>query len=187
MKNESELLSAPDFFEKLQQDKLTGFSSFSIIGMVKKSGGYEKTIEFAAGGNCSNWVTIPIELIEDVEVMKIIACKDHSHPLVKLNMKPPKTPEGKIFSALFEAMKVGLEEKQYRLDSPERGYPYPDMESMPLPTTARLRGRVGGFGGFGGFGGLNELCVSTWLCDWKCTTVGNTTTCGWANCGWRCQ
>ena len=82
------------------------------MGMVKKSEGKEKTIQFAPGGNCSGWVTIPIELIEDVEILKVVPCKDHAHPLVRLNLKTPTTPEAKILSSILNAMQSSLEGTQ---------------------------------------------------------------------------
>ena len=184
MKEKSESLTAADFFEKLQHDKLDTTIPFSIIGMVKKSEGKEKTIEFAPGGNCSNWVTIPLEFIEDVEMMKTIACKDHSHPLVKLNMKTPKTPEGKIFFALLQGMKHTSEGKQHYHNTP-----------TAIPTNPKMMSRFSrpqGFGSFGGGlgmivgGGLNYGCS-----EHGCTCSGlfdcmqmcwETDTCWWGRC-----
>ena len=80
--------------------------------MVKKSEGKEKTIQFAPGGNCSNWLTIPLEFIEDVEIIKTVPCKDHTHPLVRLNLKTPKTPEAKVFSSILQGMQSSLEGMQ---------------------------------------------------------------------------
>jgi hypothetical protein len=104
MKENLETLSADDFFEKLQQDKLITETPFSIVGMVKKSDGNEKTIKLAPGGHCSNWVTVPLEFIDRVEMVSTVPCKDHSHPLVKLHMKKPKTAEGQLYFDLLEKM-----------------------------------------------------------------------------------
>jgi hypothetical protein len=60
--------------------------------------------QFALGGKCSGWVTIPLEFVEDVEVLRSVTCKDHSHPLVSLKLKSPRTPEGKLFLAMLEGM-----------------------------------------------------------------------------------
>jgi hypothetical protein len=144
METKSNSLTAADFFEKLQQDKLDSPLPFSLVGLVKKSEGKEKTIEFAPGGNCSHWVTIPLEYIEDVEVIRTISCKDHSHPLAKLNMKTPKTPEGKLFFAILAGMK----------SAPETEYSGQGPNGEPTMTTASRGfggGRVGG-GGLNTFG-----------------------------------
>ncbi len=108
-------LSAADFFEKLQHDELSAVDPFYITGMVKKSEGKEKTLDFAPGGNCAHWVTIPLEYIEEVEMIKTIPCKDHAHPLVKLHLKEPKTPEGKTFFALLSRV------KEHEVHSPTSG------------------------------------------------------------------
>ena len=109
MKKQSQSLTAAEFFDRLQQDDLATAVPITLIGMVKKSEGKEKTIQFAPGGNCSNWVTIPLDLIEDVEIIRTVPCKDHSHPLVRLNLKTPKTPEAKIYSSILQGMQSGPE------------------------------------------------------------------------------
>ena len=190
MKEKSESLSAADFFEKLQHDQLETTVPFSIIGMVKKSGGQEKTIEFAPGGNCSNWVTIPLEFIEDVEILKTISCKDHTHPLVKLKIKTPESIEGKLFFALLESMKHSSESKPHNPDAPQSMPMYSKPSSLPInsnpslpsinskkspsySTNSKINSRLGlhGHGGFGGFGGLGGL--SAWGCwDSQCCSDG---------------
>src|SRR5690606_29996838 len=108
----SQLLTAAELFESLQQDTLITAVPITLIGMVKKSEGKEKTIQFAPEGNCSSWVTIPVEHIEDVEILKTVPCKDHAHPLVRLNLKTPTTPEAKIFASILKATQSSLEGMQ---------------------------------------------------------------------------
>lgn len=109
MKKESQSLTADEFFESLHEDKLSTAVPICLTGMVKKSEGKEKTIQFAPGGSCSHWTTIPLELIENVEVIRIVPCKDHTHPLVRLHLKTPKTPEAKVFASILQGMQSGLE------------------------------------------------------------------------------
>ena len=111
MENKSRSLTATELFESLQQVNFT-VVPISLIGMVKKSEGKDKTIQFSPGANCSNWVTLPLEVIEDVEIIKTVPCKDHTHPLVRLSLKTPKTPEAKIFSSLLEGMQPSPEGMQ---------------------------------------------------------------------------
>jgi len=188
MKEKSESLSAADFFEKLQHDKLDDLQTFSITGMVKKSEGKDKKIEFAPGGNCSHWVTIPLDLIEDVEMIKTIPCKDHSHPLVKLNMKNPKTPEGKIFLALLEGMKQRNEghQPQPGMQAPWPTHPKssPSMRRSPGFGASQFGGsRLGGIGIGGGLGyGCSEYgctCTGVFDCIQMCE---ETDTCWWGKC-----
>ena len=148
MKEKTGSLTAADFFEKLQHDKLDTTAPLYLMGMVKKSEREGKTIDFAPGGDCSNWVTIPLELIDDVEIMKTISCKDHTHPLVKLNMKKPSTTEGKIFLALLEAMKNWTSEKVNNQDSIS---PASNVSMKRRPPIHR-----------GGFGGVNGTTLGFW-------------------------
>jgi hypothetical protein len=106
MEKSTEALTPDDFFEKLHEGSLGAAVPVRLTGMVKKSEGKERAIEFAPGGNCSGWITIPLEFIEEVEVLRMVRCKDHSHPLVKLSLKAPKTPEGKILLSLLEGMQA---------------------------------------------------------------------------------
>jgi hypothetical protein len=106
----SQSLTAAELFERLQCDTLLTAVPVSVVGMVKKSEGKEKTIQFAPQGNCGNWVTIPLELIEDAEILGTVPCKDHAHPLVRLDLKTPTTPEGKIFAALLKATQSTFQE-----------------------------------------------------------------------------
>jgi hypothetical protein len=122
--NETALLTTAEFFEQLKQDKLATPipESFGVIGMVKKSGGQEKTIEFAAGMKCSGWVTTPIELIDNVELIQTVPCEDHSHPLVKLNLKAPRSPEGKLLYAILEGMTSAYEAVQRGIEANASGF-----------------------------------------------------------------
>ncbi len=131
MEKKSQSLTAAEFFESLQQDKLIAAVPITLIGMVKKSEGKEKAIQFAPGGNCSNWVTIPLELIEDVEILKTIPCKDHTHPLVRLNLKTPTTPEAKIFSSILQGMQSSLEGTQPAFAVQQQLDPWGDPECPP--------------------------------------------------------
>jgi hypothetical protein len=124
-------LTPADFFDLLHEDKVDAPAPLTLVGMVKKSAGKEASFQFAPGGNCTNWVTIPLELIEGVEVIRTITCKDHSHPLITLSLKSPKTPEGKVFFAILQGMKSST------------GGTRP---SVPTGTMAMSRGLGGRFG-----------------------------------------
>jgi hypothetical protein len=155
MKKEFESLTAADFYEKLQHDKLDTIVPFSIIGMVKKSEIEEKAIQFASGGNCSNWITIPLEIIEEVVIIKTIPCKDHSHPLVKLNLKTPTTAEGIFLKNLLESMKYVNKNKQ-----PNEAKPTSLQINSSIATKQLSDGFFGG-GGLSAWGcWSSQCCVS---------------------------
>jgi hypothetical protein len=55
------------------------------IGMVKAS---EKEDHIAfAPRSCNEWVDVPEELVGEVEVLKQVPCKGHTHPLVQFKLK----------------------------------------------------------------------------------------------------
>jgi hypothetical protein len=45
------------------------------MGMVKKSEGKEKAIQFSPGGNCSNWVTLPLSRLRMWRSLKSFLAK----------------------------------------------------------------------------------------------------------------
>lgn len=103
MENTSSSMSADQLFERLRDDKLDFAQPTAIQGMVKKANSAERVIEFAPG-NCDHWISVPLERIENVEFISQMRCKDHSHPYVRLHLKPAESVEGKLFQALLTSL-----------------------------------------------------------------------------------
>jgi hypothetical protein len=80
--------------------------SFVLNGMVKKSDD-PKTILFAPGHSCSTWVSVPVSMIEKVEWLGKVPCKDHQHDHVRLFMKDPSVAEAAVFARLLQGLAVG--------------------------------------------------------------------------------
>ena len=165
MEKSTESLSPDEFFQKLNEGTLGTAVPVRLTGMVKKYEGKEKAIQFAPGANCSGWITIPLEFIEDVEVLRIVRCRDHSHPLVKLSLKTPKTPEGKIFLSLLEGMSPAGGQPPY-VGTPmayagggRRGYPGQPLAyaGMAPSAFAGMQAAPAMMGG-GGFGAIESGC-----------------------------
>lgn len=74
--------SGEELLDALQGDKLSQDDVY--VGMVKESD-KEKHVAFAPG-SCEEWIDVPAELIGDVEVLRHVPCRDHSHPLVRLEL-----------------------------------------------------------------------------------------------------
>lgn len=102
MDGQSGALSASEFLDRLERDDFSDARRVTLVGMAKKPDGGEKAIQFTQA-DCTDWTVVPLESIASVEVLRTVACKDHSHPLVKLELKPPDTPEGRLFSSLLTA------------------------------------------------------------------------------------
>jgi hypothetical protein len=96
--------SGEEFLQKLRHDEIT--TPIVFTGIVKKADEGADQFLFALSGNCGNWVKIPVAGIEKVEVLDVVACKDHTHPLVNLQFKRPQSEEGSLFLALAELSRV---------------------------------------------------------------------------------
>jgi len=98
MKKEAKNYSPGEFIEKLKSDD---FRSQSLIytGMLKTAED-DKHLLFANGTYCTNWTAIPIDIIENIELVDVIPCKDHTHPLVHITIKEPTSEEAKMFASL---------------------------------------------------------------------------------------
>jgi hypothetical protein len=73
--------------------------------MVKASDkqGY---VAFSFSG-CGSWVDIPTSMIETAERAGTRACSDHSHPVMRINLKAPSSAEGQILQALLSQSAAG--------------------------------------------------------------------------------
>jgi len=102
-----ETLTSKEFFDQLKTNTLKPCSA--LKGIIKKS---EKDSEvlFAIKGNLTNWVTIPASMIDSVNVLKTFSKEDTTFAVVKLHLKTPTTPEGKVYHELLSLF--GKEEKQ---------------------------------------------------------------------------
>lgn len=71
-------------------------------GMVKPAADGTPAIQFAEGTACGQWTTIPAEMIEKVEFLRTVPCRDHQHPLVRLFLKEPpaSNPLATVFAEL---------------------------------------------------------------------------------------
>jgi hypothetical protein len=102
MTEEKQTYSPREFLDKLQRDDLSPPLRFT--GMAKQVEDDDTAILFAPGRNCANWVTIPLGVIENVEVVEIVPCKDHTHPLVNIQFKKPASEEALMFSSLARSL-----------------------------------------------------------------------------------
>jgi hypothetical protein len=91
--------SAKTFFEKLGAG---GGAAHVFTGMIKPADNDDTIIMFARPGDCSKWVAIPEGQVEDVKLLHMVHCQDHTHPLVQVFMKGPSSPESKTFAGLAQ-------------------------------------------------------------------------------------
>ena len=74
-------------------------------GMVKQDESSPDALLFSEGGSCASWTKIPLDLIEQIEFIRTVRCRDHEHPLVRLHLKEPDPANtvAAVFAALVKA------------------------------------------------------------------------------------
>ncbi|WP_062991177.1 hypothetical protein [Nocardia anaemiae] len=92
-------LSVGEFVDKLRRDDLK--APLTLTGMVKLAEDSSTQLMFAAGTRCDNWISVELNAIENVEILDVVPCDDHTHPLVTLTFKAPESPEGAMYAALL--------------------------------------------------------------------------------------
>jgi len=92
---------AREFLGNLKRDELS--PPIILPGMVKPADDSDDYLMFAQGTVCENWVRIPVDSIESIDMLNLIPCGEHTHPLVMLRLKAPESDEGRVFAALMQA------------------------------------------------------------------------------------
>jgi len=72
--------------------------SYYLTGAVKEHEQDHTLVLFSAGDDCTDWLSIPENLIEGYERHGTLKCNDHSHPYVTLKLREPSTPEAGVFA-----------------------------------------------------------------------------------------
>lgn len=85
-----------------QLDKGEVAAPLTLTGLVKV-GEKTKELQFVAGTRCGNWTSVPIDIVESVDVLGSVPCDDHAHQRVRLTFKKPKSPEAAAYAALLSA------------------------------------------------------------------------------------
>jgi hypothetical protein len=130
--------------QALKKDELAAPRSAVLVGMVKTS---EKSgnIGFTSAG-CDAWTELPTEMIEEAQHVGTQTCWDHSHPVMRIALKEPKTAEAKILAALLaqhqQPQRPLADEPQ---GGPASGSPMPYPASAAVGRTRTPSGLVGRF------------------------------------------
>lgn len=95
----SNSLSPKDFLSRLGTDDFD--TPLTLTGMAKSSETSSAEFLFVLGTRCADWISVPIDLVEHVEVLGSAPCADHQHHRVAVTFKPPKSPEAAAFAALL--------------------------------------------------------------------------------------
>lgn len=90
-----------DFLENLRSGAVR--PTLTRTGMAKLGDPDSDSIMFSESDDCGNWTKIPLELVQSVEVIGWLGCKDHKHPIIRLELHEPKS-ENKLAVVLFELL-----------------------------------------------------------------------------------
>ena len=131
----SKVFAPEEFVAQLKSGALSVGEPLAFMGMVKAAED-DQHVLFASGPNSDASTKLPLGLIESIEFRDVASCQDHTHPLVRLYVKEPRSEEAKAFASLT---------KEHLLARPRSA---PAEGQMPEPTrnpTPR-RGRRCSFG-----------------------------------------
>jgi hypothetical protein len=89
-------MTGAEFAQKLTDGELK--TQLTLLGMVKKG---ENPNHILFSRVCDRWTTIPTSIIENVDVLGKVLCKEHTHVLARLYIAEPQSEEASIFGELL--------------------------------------------------------------------------------------
>ncbi|MGX9118890.1 hypothetical protein ACWTU6_19820 [Mesorhizobium sp. BHbsci] len=85
--------SARNMFSELKQS-----GDFYLTGMVKEDENDPAVVLLSTNDDCTDWLPIHEDMIEEYERYGTAVCRDHSHVVVTLKLRRPASPEANIFA-----------------------------------------------------------------------------------------
>jgi hypothetical protein len=85
----------------------------------------EDALLFSCGSDCTNWVGIPLRLIDHVQFWRVLPCKDHSHPFVTLVLASPSHPDATVFAEIARSSASAAADPQAGRSVPVYGAVHP--------------------------------------------------------------
>jgi hypothetical protein len=101
MNTESKQFTPAEFVAKLKEEADHPLP-LAFVGMLKTAED-DQHLMFAQGVSCAHWTAIPTDQIETIELISEVPCKDHSHPLVKMQLKAPASEEAAMYASLAQS------------------------------------------------------------------------------------
>jgi hypothetical protein len=114
-------LSGREFLDKLKGGGLR--PSLVRVGMAKPSETDPSVLLFSESRTCGRWATVPLDLIESVQVVGWATCTDHKHPVVRLKLRDA-LPDNRHATLLAELLFAKDEDEASRtgeVDAAVRG------------------------------------------------------------------
>lgn len=111
-----------------------------FVGIVKLAEGEDRHILFSPSVTCLNWFDLPVEIIEEVEPLGKIPCRDHKHDLVLIQLKEPSTPEAKLLANVLRHTSELLSDIKEANETDFKQLTVEPEESMPEAAAFNLAG-----------------------------------------------
>jgi hypothetical protein len=169
-------MSGAELEQALRDDTLGRQVQGVTVTVLIKASGTKGQVSVTASG-CEEWIDVPSSMIDEAQVIGTRPCADHSHPLARLTLTPPKSEEGQALSRL-----LGQLTRTEQLQGP------PPWLGSGMGAAARPIGPGGGLGS-----GWTLPPISCYLgCLWEylhCINGPNPWMCeGLLRlCGWTCR
>jgi hypothetical protein len=98
-----------EFVAQSKVNKLPEPGELAVAGLIK-TGEDEEHIYFSSSRACTEWLPVPIGLIQSIQHLMNVACKDHQHPLVRIIFKRADEvgPEAAFFMAMLSRAQKAL-------------------------------------------------------------------------------
>jgi hypothetical protein len=98
MSDSSGLLSASEFVSRLNDLGTTGpaADALRLQGLAKAPDDATQASQHVlvdVVGDCQHWTALPVSLIDQVQILRLVTCQDHSHPLVAITLITPTSPD----------------------------------------------------------------------------------------------
>jgi|GEM_PF-2841265 len=93
--------TAAEFVSRLTANTLIDQSAINLFGLVKQNDTDQSAILFSSSTACTEWLPIPVSMIESVQHLRNVVCKDHTHAFVRIVLVEPEQDD-----AAFVFMKL---------------------------------------------------------------------------------
>ena len=95
--NRTRVYSAPEFVQRQRRD--LALQPITVIGTTRAIE-VDDQISFALDVDPTNWIGIPLTLIENIEVLGTVKSDGQVNTRVSLQLKEPQSPEGQVFALI---------------------------------------------------------------------------------------
>jgi hypothetical protein len=85
------------FIEDLRRGALA--VPVQVAGMIRAAEENSDSIQVTR--DCSSWVSIPASMIEEINLLGTMKCKDHNHHVASIRFKEPQSEEGAVYARLI--------------------------------------------------------------------------------------